>query len=42
MSKKRMFYTKDFNIKYFVCGETVCFNDCDVCLQLDNKKGGEK
>ena len=38
MSKKRVFHSKDYttNTKkaFFVCGEKVCFADCEVCLQI--------
>jgi hypothetical protein len=34
MSKNRIFKAKDFHKKYFVCGEKICFADCEVCLQL--------
>ena len=34
MSKKRIFYAKNFDRDYFVCGESVCFADCEVCLEI--------
>ena len=34
MSKKRVFYAKNFNVKYFSCGEKVCFADCEVCMEI--------
>lgn len=32
MSKKRIFYAKDFHVKFFNCGETTCFYDCEACI----------
>jgi|GEM_PF-6398717 hypothetical protein len=34
MSKKRILYAKEFNLKRFVCGEIICRSDCEVCLEL--------
>ena len=34
MSKKRIFYSKEHHIQFFVCGETVCRTDCEICKQL--------